>query len=307
MSEKKYYLQHVSADKQWDIMRSVIDLYGHRSDIIVEMVKDGYGVTIELIELLYRLRSYEVIKRIMHYDSAIYFDCFKDSAKMFLLEKALGKEEANLLRNEIINKRKSEERRQKEQEEIDAKAKMDKFYNAYGLSDKFFEKVSETNSCSFMKMVLTSFDEDVVIKGLYKFERGRRFLQETLSTSDLIKAHLYDIALSTFWRLDKNVAVKLLNEIAQTEQGLDAILRHLADGGDLCEVYLCLYMNEDLKSRLRKRGDEGYEFMFLAGAMSEDDFEEWCRFTPTNVKHYRQFNKSIIWVIREGYLKYLFS
>ena len=84
---KENYLSSIAIDKQWDTILNVINLYGHRTDIIVEMVKDGYSVTLELMELLYRSGSIDTLKKIMYYDDSIRYGnlCVK---KMALLKKA---------------------------------------------------------------------------------------------------------------------------------------------------------------------------------------------------------------------------
>lgn len=294
------YLKYVSIDKQWDIMHTVIKVYGHRSDIIVEMVRDGYAVSIELLELLYRLRSFEIIKRIMVYDEAVYNLAFKNSAKMALLEKAFGEAEAKEFIDKLVNAR-SKEKEAKEQEKLNTLDEMLKnLYDIYGFEDEFFVRISATDE--LLKRAIKVYDAPTVIKGVEKIGKGHLFA--TIASADeLYEAGLYKRVLSRLWQLYEYQRDGFILKIAKTDEGLRLILDSKEQ--EMRKFELCLGKTSSFKERLKKCGSSGYDLLYRAENMTIEEFEEWCALDNSAVKHYKEFSKNIFWVIKNGYFKQL--
>ena len=149
----KNYLRNVSQEKQWDIIQQVINQYGHRTEKIVEMVDDGYQVTNELLELLYRLHSVETIKSLMYrIDDSLSSKDFLCTTKMEIFKNALGEKEALELREKIVEERRQEKALIEEQKMQERQTKVEEFHKEYGLKEKFFEAIIQSKE--FMKIAL---------------------------------------------------------------------------------------------------------------------------------------------------------
>ncbi len=300
----KNYLKHVSDATKLDIMQTVIKLYGHRTDIIVEMVEDGYPVTLELLELLYRIRSFDTLKKVLYYDYLLLDDNLYVDYRMALLKQAFGEKEALNLREEIIQFHKIKAENKAKDEEMKWEAELDNLYETYGLSEEFFKQVGRRGQ--LVRLALKRYDKAKVIKGLVTSSNNIAFLRQFISLDEMIEQSLYKQVLNVLWYECFEERFRLAKKIAQSDDGFAELIRLSRTSEPIQESLTRLAEDDDLKERFKKNGKNGYLFLFNAYNMSVEEFEYWCTIDPeVAVKHYRQFKKSIFWVIKKGYLKYL--
>lgn len=300
----KNYLRYVPVEKQWDIIRDVINHYGHRTDIIIEMVDDGYPITNELLELLYRLRSFDTIKSLMYrIDEELSHKSFLDSTKMTIFKKALGEEVALSLREEIVESRKQEQHQKEQQEKLQIEASVEELYKQFSLKDKFFEGI--VSSEKMMTVALEKYNRDAVIKGIAKTGKAKTFLIGKLSPEDLVRNNLYEEALTVLFIFDIRKQLEVLMHMSQTEDGFSAMMKSNNSTVEEDVTYLAKRYPE-LKEKFKAYGVRGYWFLYNSQTMTEEDFEQWCKLAPEAVVHYKEFNKNLFWVIKNGYFKYLY-
>ena len=86
--------------------------------------------------------------------------------------------------------------------------------------------------------------------------------------------------------------------MAETDEGLEVILDNFAYTKSIC-------IDEDLKARIKKFGRKGYLFLLNHKDLTEKDFEEYCKIYPQVSRLYSEYNKTIFWIMKNGYLKYI--
>lgn len=301
---EKNYLQYVPEARQWDIIQQVISLHGYGGDNIVEMVKDGYMVTVELLEMLYRLRAFDVIEAIVPYDNTLYSNDFVNSSKMLVLKKALGAEKAFQVRQRAINAQKSAVEQKKREENECLEARLNELHEHLGLSSAFFESI--VSSDKLMRMALDKYDKDTVISELAKTKMSKSFLIREVSSLDLAKNGLYDIATSKLIFYSDYDRKVLLSEILKTDEGFEYLVENYNQITEAKNILpRIIAKDSNLRERAKTLGHKGYEILFASETMTVKEFEIWCSIEPSAVKYYKLFKKSIIWVIRKGFLKYL--
>ena len=303
---KQDYLRNVSDARQWDIIQMVIKLYGHRTDIIVEMVADGYPITMDLLELLYRLRANDVIKQIMYYEDAICRKTFLTSAKMELLIRALGKDEALSLREKIIEYREQEHRKLEKEKNKEHEAELDKLYQTFGgFTPEFFRKIAAFHY--LVKLAFERYDRETMISGLAKTGIANGFLLANLTPEEIVKCGLAKQFIKRLECYDFNIRIHGVQLIAQQEEGLELLLDHAYS---YPSVRICLAHlargNEDFRKTLVDH--KAYQVLYLDNVLTVDEFEQWCKVEPKEaIPCYKKFQKSIFWVIKNGYLRYLWN
>ena len=299
----KNYLRNVSQEKQWDIIQQVINQYGHRTEKIVEMVDDGYQVTNELLELLYRLNSVETIKSLMYrIDDSLSSKDFLCTTKMEIFKNALGEKEALELREKIVEERRQEKALMEEQKMQECQTKVEEFHKEYGLKEKFFEAIIQSKE--FMKIALEKYNREAVIKGIAKTGKAKWFIVENVSPEELVKYELMQEAVTTLWMYDITTQFSIMRKMMSTEDGFSSLMKTNNTTIEENLAYLAKY-DQNLKEKYKSCGVRGYFILYKAGVMTEEEFEQWCKLAPSAVVHYKDFKKSIFWVIKNGYYKHL--
>ncbi len=299
MGKENDYLKYVSAEKQWEIMCMVINVYGNKSSLITKMVKDGYPVTIELIELLYRLRSEDVIRQILSYDESLYSDVYLESAKMNLLKKVFGNKEAVKIREDIIKRRDNKLQKEQEIERNQLDEKLDKLYNEFGFSDEFFARISKSKE--LFKRALHKFDKIEILKGMNKVGVSDGFFLH-VGLNNLMKAGLYNQVLSFIGYHNSDEQALYIKQIARTRGGIDLIFNF--NKSSLYEAMLHLGKDSSFKEALKGRGLDGYKLLFDCDNLTIDEYEELCEMDNSYVyNYYKQYNKSFFWALKMGYLR----
>ena len=296
------YLRHVSDTAKLDIMQTVINLYGHKTDILVKMVEDGYPVTLELLELLYRINALDVIKKVIYYDKEFVKDGAYADFRMEVLEKALGKEEALALRKDIVESHQQKLKEKAQQEKSQCEAKVKGLYEKFGLENEFFARI--ISSEEMMLFALEKYDKDSIIKGIAKTDRRKIFLiSEHLSPEDFLRCGLYKETLGVLFIFDTERQKEIIKQMSQTDEGFSVLLQSRQPWVE--QEVTCLAKNSpELKEKFKSYGDRGYWFLYNSKTMTEEDFEQWCKIAPKMASLYKEFNKNIFWVIKNGYYKY---
>ena len=302
MSEKNYCLKSIPEQRQWDIMRMVINEHGHRTSIIVEMVEDGYQITLSLLELLYRLRFFEILEQILPYDLSVVTQYSCDLHHKSIYEKALGKEKVNSIIAETLAKQENDGKLKEQQKVAKIDEELTSLYDELGFSDAFFENISKKRM--LFKRALEVYDKTTILKGLNRIGRIKALHLE-VPVDDLMKAGLFKQVLSVLWHLDTDQRVAIVKKIAQTEDGLKTILDFESEY--VQEAALSLGRDNKFTERLKKQGVNGYILLFNADNMTYDEFEKLCNMEPYYLQFYKNYNKSIFWAIKRGYLKYLWD
>ena len=301
----KDYLTDISAEKQWDIILQVTR-FGDYTQVI-KLVKDGYKVTVELMELLYRLGAKNVIESILSYDEDVYNGEFLKSSKMSVLENMLGKARADELIEKLMRERKQHEESIEREKNERLLARLSELYDMFGLTDAFFESI--VSSYELMVMAAKTYDRKTVAVELSKHTRSDYFYNKNFSPFELIEYGLYDRALDgylLFCNYDERLEV--VKRIAQTDEGLELLLKRYTGIADLrTKEYLGLIMAQDKEVRERSKnyGDCAYSLLHANKVMTEREFEIWCKINPNMVVLYKLYNKNLFWVLKNGYLKYL--
>ena len=298
MGKENDYLKSISTDKQWDILCMVLKLYGNRSGLITKMIKDGYPITIELLELLYRLRSEDVIRQILPYDEFLYTNTYLDSAKMQLLKIIFGDKEAVKIREDIIKTRENKQQEEQEKERNQLDCKLDNLYNEFGFSDEFFVRISKSKELFIRAM--QKFDKIEILKGMNTVGASEGFFSYA-SLSDLMKAGLYNRVLHFIGYHSSEEQVLYIKQIARTRGGMCLIFNF--NDTSLHEAKLLLGKDSSFKKDIKALGLEGYKFLFDCDNLTIDEYEELCEMDNSYVFNYKQYNKSFFWALKKGYLK----
>ena len=301
----KDYLTDISAEKQWDIILQVTR-FGDCTQV-TKLVKDGYKVTVELMELLYRLGAQNVIESILSHDEDVYTGKFLKSSKMKILEDMLGNNKATELIEKLVRERKQHDESIEQDKNKRLLSRLSELYDMFGLTDEFF--ISIISSQELMAMAAKTYDRKTVAVGLSKHTMSDYFYNQNFSPFELVEYGLYARALDSclpFCKDDEKL--ELVKRIAQTDEGLELLLKGYS-GFAACrsKEYLGRVMVEDrnIRARAKTYGSEAYELLHVNQVMTEKEFEIWCKINPNAVVAYKRYNKNLFWVIRNGYFKYL--
>ena len=301
------YLREISADRQWDIMCAVINRDGVDDEKIIQMVQDGYSVDLAFCELLYRLGRNDLIKQLVAYDENLYYEWYVCSQKMLFLEKFLGKEEAHKLRQELIDAHQKEIDEKKRKEKEEKLIQLKELYSSFGLDDYFYKQLIKAD---LLSVALEHFEDNYKVKRSIILEiakRNSRYLYRKTSFEDFFQCGVFDLLLKGLTLVSKNEQIFWLNKIVQSDEGLLALMNSW-----LSEVHVKLVEKEKLvdieklKERVKKFGEKGYRYLLDTNQLTEKDFEEYCKIKPEISKIYFRFNKSVFWMIKNGYFKYLY-
>ncbi|MBQ8870281.1 MAG: hypothetical protein IJ019_02770 [Alphaproteobacteria bacterium] len=296
------YTKDVSVARQWDIIVQVTRFGEYEQ--VVQLVKDGYAVTLELLELLYRVGAQHLFAQIMPYDKDLFKKSFSNSAKMNVLKKALGDKAATDLCQKIISEAQKQQDEKKKQERQRLEARLDELHQSFGLSDSFFESI--ISSEELMTVVLEKYDRDTVINGLKKFPTGKGFLESHLTLKECAQYGFYAIFFARIVAFCSDEERKdMLLFLTQTEDGFAALVDRAYTFIFVRDDAMFIFKDDAFTDRLKAYGNKGYYLLELAGKLTEEDFEAWCKINPEVVVFYKQFNKNIFWVIKNGYFKYL--
>ena len=296
----KNYLNDIPVARQLDIITNVVAHYGHRTEIVVDMVKDGYKVTLELLELLYRLRSSDTIERILPYIEGIRDESFLKRSEMRVIEKALGKERALTLRQGIINRFKAEEDEKKRQEKEHCLARLHQLYQDFGLTEGFFEGI--ISSHSLMDLALEKYDRKTVVTELAKYDNGYVFVTTTIPSMELVDYGFYDIVGTKLILHTAEQQNELFRKMAQTFDGAEYLI-DLYKSNRYRKNIVQIAKDKDVREKFKTLGHYGYCILHETGTMTEKEFEVWCKIEPYMVVFRKEFKKSLRWVIRNGYFK----
>lgn len=305
MSMNTSYVKDIPVARQWDIILQVTR-FGDCSPVI-KLVEAGYSVTVELLELLYRMGANNVIERIIPYDEDIYYDVFLQGPKMKILEEALGKSVAVELRKTILNKRSQEKKNEEKQKQDFLLSRLKELHETFGLTDAFFDSIRSSNE--LMALAATTYDRKTVALGLAKYA-DRQFYSRNFTVFELAEYGMYDKALDSYTMFcDYNERIQLIKQIAQTEEGFNELVTraNYVDGYRETEYLGVIAKDTAIRERLKSCGYPGYNVLYNSKIMTVEEFEECCKLEPEMVVFYKQFKKSIFWVIKNGYFKYLKS
>lgn len=296
------YIKDISVARQWDIIVQVARFGDYEQ--IVQLVKDGYAITLELLELLYRVGAQHLFSQIMPYDKDLFKKGFTNSAKMNVLKKALGDKAAMDLCQQIISEAQKQQDEKKKQERQRLEARLDELHKMFGLSDNFFESI--VSSYELMTVALEKYDRDTVITGLKRTSRTRGFLRDNLTIEEYIRYGMYDYFFAWLPVISSEQKRKeLLLLLAQTDEGFAELVNRACATTGIQDVAMLIFKDDNFTDRLRKCGHKGYRLLLNAKKLTEEDFEKLCEFDPQMVVFYKQYNKNIFWVIKNGYYKYL--
>ena len=301
----KDYLVDISAEKQWDIILHVTR-FGDFTQV-TKLVRDGYKVTVELLELLYRLGAQNVIESVLFHDEDVYNGEFFTSSKMRILEEMLGKNRAVELVEKLRLERKQYDETREQEKNERLLARLSELHSMYGLTDLFFESI--VSSYELMVMAAKTYDRKTVAVGLNKHTNSDRFYNKNFSPFELIEYGLYNKALDGYLlSCNYDDRLEVVKRIAQTDEGLELLLKGYTGISDLrTKEYLGMVMvqNKEVRERSKSYGDCAYNLLHANKVMTEKEFEVWCKINPNAVVLYKLYNKNLFWVLKNGYFKYL--
>ena len=296
------YIKDVSVARQWDIIMQVTRFGDYEQ--VVQLVKDGYLVTLELLEFLYRVGAKHLFSQIMPYDKDLFKKGFTNSAKMNVLKKALGDKAAMGLYQQIISEAQKQQDEKKKQERQLLEARLDELHKMFGLSDNFFESI--VSSYKLMTVALEKYDRDTVITGLKRTSQAKSFLKDNLTMEEYVRYGMYEYFFAWIKVIDPGQKRnELLLLLTQTDEGFAELVNRACATTTVQNVAMVIFKDDNFTDRLRKCGHKGYRLLLNAKKLTEEDFEKLCEFDPQMVVFYKQYNKNIFWVIKNGYLKYL--
>ena len=305
----KTYVSRLSYDEEWEILKMAIA----KKDVhlIRNMLRDGYELTLVLMEATYRFLDQSSLLLIVNAypdDLAKLPECV-----LFLKERLEPKDFDNIMENnrKKMEKRAKEEALRKERELVEHFEEMEK---EYGDSPQFYSMmVGEEDTFNY---ALNKYGEDALYKSLDK--HGILYTTDARTDYDTWYLRVFSFEYLMSHNQIRAAAVWLTSAVCIHDiEDYDGCLKRIVEAGGLKHLidyhaplgYGTLFEDEDIRQNVKKMGAIGYKRLFkhAKAHFTVEDWYKWYELDPEEaLANSKEFEIPDLWMLKFKYFISMF-
>ena len=307
----KNYVSRMSFETEWDIMKMAVakgDI-----DLICNMLKDGYSISFDLLELIYRFLGQPAVLAALN---STVENLSEDENILLFLKETL---DPSTYQTVLSNNEKMLERMEELREEA-CESKLEQVLtdlcNEEGeRSESFYTKIAQSPDSDLMEIAFKRYGYKTVCDDLFK----HKLLSFVQSENQLLLPepeywpYLMYIDIDYLLEINQPYAAAMCLKYYYTGDDIVDQVFKVANAGGLKyfvyfnSVYLHdLLEDEKMRNKIKELGSIGYKtiYRFAKKHFTLDDWYKWYELNPNEAiqrAHICSVPRS--WLIKNGYIK----